>query len=351
MVLISAPGWDFLTRQLVEIYAPSVYKYSPMGLTVNVLGASGYTAAELLRLLADHPALTVASTGAAGNAGRDVGAVHPHLEGAASGVLASVAEAARAPADVCFSCLPSTALAEIVDEVAAETVIDLSDDHRGAPGWVYGLVEHARAQTSGATRIANPGCYPTATLLCLVPFARSGVIGSPVVVDALSGVSGAGKNLDEAYLFSALHGSASAYGTTTHRHVVEMENGLSLFGGATATVSFTPHLVPMARGLVVTARAPLSTPLDDAGALTLLRDAYANEPFVSVVDHWPATKPVVGTNRALVSARVDDRAGMLIASAAIDNLGKGAAGQAIQNANVALGLDEISGLDRIATWP
>lgn len=322
-----------------------------MGLTASVLGASGYTGAELLRILAGHPALSVTTTGAASSAGRDIGAVHPHLEQDSTGTLVSVAEAATTPADVCFSCLPATALAAMVDDVVADVIIDLSDDHRGAPGWIYGLVEHSRPQTPGATRIANPGCYPTATLLCLVPFARAGMVGSPIGIDALSGISGAGKSLDEAFLFSALHGSVAAYGTTGHRHVAEMERGLSLFADTSAVVSFTPHLVPMARGLLVTARAPLSSQLDDAGALALLHDAYANEPFISVVDHWPATKPVVGTNRALVSARVDDRAGMLVASAAIDNLGKGAAGQAIQNANVALALDETSGLDRIATWP
>lgn len=322
-----------------------------MGLTANILGASGYTAAELLRLLAGHPAIALAASGATGNAGRDLSAVQPHLEHAPTEALVSVAEAAAHPADVCFSCLPSKALVDIVDDIAADVIIDLSDDHRGAPGWVYGLVEHARPQTSGATRIANPGCYPTATLLCLVPFARAELIGSPMVVDALSGVSGAGKNLDESFLFSALHGSAAAYGTTQHRHVAEMERGLSLLADTTAVISFTPHLVPMARGLLVTARAPLSSPLDDAGALALLHDAYGQEPFVSVVDHWPATKPVVGTNRVLVSARVDERAGMLVASAAIDNLGKGAAGQAVQNANVALGVEETSGLDGIATWP
>ena len=263
----------------------------------------------------------------------------------------SLAEAAGHPADVCFSCLPSGALTEILDDVAAPIVVDLSDDHRATPGWTYGLVEHARADIPSASRIANPGCYPTAALLCLVPFARAGVIGDPIVVDALSGASGAGKHLDEMNLFSALHGSASAYGSTTHRHVPEMERGLTTFAATSATVSFTPHLVPMARGLLVTARAPLTSTLDDESALDVLRAAYATEPFVSVIEQWPSTKAVVGTNRALISARVDVRARMLVASAAIDNLGKGAAGQAIQNANLALSLDEGSGLEAIATWP
>jgi N-acetyl-gamma-glutamyl-phosphate reductase len=304
-----------------------------------------------VRLLVGHPALSLVIAGAASSAGRDLTAVHPHLAGATTDVLVPVAAAAATPVDVCFSCLPSGALGGMAGQVAAELVIDLADDHRAAPGWHYGLVEHARGETPGATRIANPGCYPTATLLGLVPFARAGLIGSPIVVDALSGVSGAGKNLDEAYLFSAMHGSATAYGTTTHRHVPEMERGLAAFAATTATISFTPHLVPMARGLLVTARAPLSAPLGDTAAVAVLQDAYASEHFITVVDDWPATKAVVGTNRALISARVDARAGMLVVSVAIDNLGKGAAGQAIQNANVAVALDETSGLEGVATWP
>lgn len=322
-----------------------------MGLTASVLGASGYTGGELLRLLAGHPALSLAAAGARSQAGTEVGDIHPNLPDHAGGPFVSLGEAAAQPADVCFSCLPSGALSEILDGVAAPVVIDLSDDHRATPGWTYGLVEHARGDIPAAARIANPGCYPTAALLCLVPFARAGVIGGPIVVDALSGVSGAGKSLDEANLFSALHGSASAYGSTTHRHVPEMERGLATFAGTSTVVSFTPHLVPMARGLLVTARAPLTAALDDESALHVLRAAYANEPFVSVIDEWPSTKAVVGTNRALISARVDVRAGMLVTSGAIDNLGKGAAGQAIQNANLVLSLDETSGLDALATWP
>ena len=328
-----------------------VYKDALMGLTASVLGASGYTGGELLRLLAGHPALTVGVAGARSQTGTGIGDAHPNLPGRSSGTFVSLAEAAVHPADVCFSCLPSGALTEILAQVAAPTVIDLSDDHRATPGWTYGLVEHARADISRAPRIANPGCYPTAALLCLIPFVRAGVIGAPIVVDALSGVSGAGKNLDETNLFSALHGNVSAYGSTAHRHVPEMERGLATFAGSSVTVSFTPHLVPMARGLLVTARASLTSAFDDESALDVLRTAYATEPFISVMNGWPSTKAVVGTNRALISARVDARAGMLIASAAIDNLGKGAAGQAIQNANLALSLDETSGLEGIATWP
>ncbi len=265
--------------------------------------------------------------------------------------LVALDEAVAAPADICFSCLPHGELAPRVDEVASEVVIDLADDHRGAPGWVYGLPELDRHPVSTATRIANPGCYPTATLLALVPFARAGTIEGPVVVDALSGYSGAGRGLADHLSFAAASAGAGAYGSVTHRHIPEMERGLSTFGGLEATVSFTPHLVPMARGVLVTARARLSSDLTDAGALEILNDSYTHEMFVSVTDEWPQTKPLTGTNRAVVSARVDVRAGMLIAAAAIDNLGKGAAGQSVQNANLALGNDETAGLESFGVWP
>jgi N-acetyl-gamma-glutamyl-phosphate reductase len=289
--------------------------------------------------------------GAHTRAGQAVGLTHPHLYEHRDDVFVDVQTAAGAGGDLLFSCMPSGSLAALGEAVSAPLVIDLSDDFRAAPDWVYGLVEHARDRVGDATRIANPGCYPTATLLGLVPFARSGLIGGPVIVDALSGVSGAGKGLDDSLSFSALHGSSTAYGATMHRHVPEMERGLVSFGGADLTISFTPHLVPMARGLLVTARAPLNGTLDDAGALAVLHEAYSDEPFVTVTDAWPSTKAVQGSNHALVSARVDDRTGLVIVSATIDNLVKGAAGQALQNANVALGLDETLGLEQIAVWP
>ena len=328
-----------------------LYKDATMGQSASVLGASGYVGGELLRLLAGHPALSVARSGGRSTQMGEVAAVHHHLEGLTLGPLTNLKEAAATPADVCFSCLPSGALDELLPLVAADVVIDLAGDHRAAPGWRYGLVEMARGDIPGSVRIANPGCYPTAVLLALVPFARAGLITGPIVVDALSGTSGAGQDVDKAYLFSAVHGSAAAYGSTEHRHVPEMERGLKSFGGIDTRVSFTPHLVPMARGLLATCRAGVDRAMTDADALDILATAYEDEPFVTVVDSWPTTKAVVGTNRALVSARVDARNGLLVCSAAIDNLGKGAAGQALQNANVVLGLDERAGLEQIAAWP
>lgn len=309
------------------------------------MGASGYTGGEVLRLLARHPAITVVAAAAASWSGKKVHEAHPHLRGHVDLGLVPLDDALGL-GDVCFSCLPHGAFPAHAGATGAAVVVDLGDDFRADPAWSYGLPELAGAP---GPRIANPGCYPTAALLCLVPFARAGLIGGPVVVDALSGVSGAGRAAQDHLLFANVAGGATAYGPMPHRHTAEIERGLQAFGGLAAAVSFTPHLAPMSRGLLVTARAPLTG--DAADVLGILRDAYAGEPFVDVVEDWPATKHVAGTNRASVSARVDARAGLLVCSAAIDNLGKGAAGQAVQNANLALGLDQTTGLEGVAVWP
>lgn len=322
-----------------------------MGATATVLGASGYSGGELVRLLAGHPALSAVALGARSQAGTRPAAAGPHLAGPDWDVLLPLEDAASAEADVCFSCLPQGALGPLLDGIESEVVIDLADDFRAHPAWTYGLPELDRSALAGAARIANPGCYPTASLLCLVPFARAGAIGGPVTIDALSGSSGAGRSAAGHLMLSELGGNVTAYGSTEHRHVPEIERGLADFGGLQTTVSFTPHLVPMPRGLLVTARAPLSGPLDDAAALEILEGAYAAESFVEVLETWPSTKPLHGTNRAHVSARVDARNGLLIASAAIDNLGKGAAGQALQNANIVLGIEESTGLGAFGVWP
>lgn len=320
-----------------------------MGARVTVLGGSGYAGGEVLRLVRAHPAVTVVAVAANHHAGREISEVQPHLIGEQTS-FGSSPEVAAAEADACVSCLPSGALAGLLGDIAAPVVIDLSDEHRRHDGWVYGLCEFNRAFLGGP-RIAVPGCYPTATLLALVPFARAGVIGSPVIVDAMSGVSGAGRSPEDRLLFAHIDGDVGAYGSVEHRHVPEIERGLVELGGVEAGVSFTPHLVPLARGLLVTARAPLTRPLTDEEALSILTSTYSREPFVDVVAEWPSPKRVAGTNRALLSARVDARNSLLIASAAIDNLGKGAAGQAVQNLNLCLGLDETTGLEGVAAWP
>lgn len=275
--------------------------------------------------------------------------LHPHLAGLDVGGFKSHETVISAGVDVLFSCLPEGALGELPTPAAGVTV-DLSGDHRADPSWLYGLTEWSRPEV-GASRVANPGCYPTAALLALIPFCRAGVIEGPVVIDGMSGASGAGRSAEAHLGFAHLHGSTGAYGTVSHKHVPEIEAQLRALGGLETQVSFTPHLVPQARGLLITARALLHADLGDAAAFEILREAYAGEPFVEAIEGWPSTKAVAGTNRAHVSARVDRRTGFLVLSAAIDNLGKGAAGQAIQNMNAALGLEETTGLGALGTWP
>ncbi len=357
-----------------------------MGHTVSVLGASGYAAGELLRLLGRHPALTLTAAGASTHAGEPMARVQPHLgisadyEGGAprpgavsthagsqdqstgpaprpalgahaGSQLVSIEAAAAGSVDVCFSCLPGGVLATIEEGVEAGLIVDLSDDFRSDPSWVYGLTEYARGAVAAATRIANPGCYPTATLLCLLPFAKAGLLGSDVVVDAISGYSGAGRRTEDRLLFASADENAGAYGSTEHRHVFEMERALAELGGIGTSISFTPHLVPMARGIVITARFRPAAEISTEAALSVLHDAYRYEPFVEVVAEWPQSKAVRGSNRAQVSARLDTRNDWVIGSASIDNLGKGAAGQALQNANLALGLEETAGLEESGMWP
>jgi N-acetyl-gamma-glutamyl-phosphate reductase len=244
------------------------------------------------------------------------------------------------------------------------TIIDLGADFRLSPEvyeqWygevhtqpalcgeaVYGLVERNRMALCAASLIAVPGCYPTATTLGLAPFTDAGALETTgIIVDAASGVSGAGRAASERLGFSAVDENFSAYGLLDHRHTAEMEMNLG------ATVLFTPHLAPMVRGMLVTAYARPTGDLDTAGAMEILHEAYRAEPFVHVVDEPPSTKATSGSNAAMITARVDRRTGYLVVLSAIDNLGKGAAGQAVQCANVALGFEETLGLSTIGVYP
>ncbi len=327
-----------------------MHKLATMTRSAVVLGASGYSGGELLRLLAGHSDIEVLAAAGDSAAGEPLGYVHPHLA-SLGGVVVTAQDAVTVDADVCFSCLPGGHLAKHLDELEANVVVDLADDFRAEAGWIYGLTEFMRVDVAEASRIANPGCYPTASLMALVPFARAGLVEGPVVVDAISGASGAGRKPADHLSLASAGSSVTAYGTTSHRHVGEIERGLQVLGGLETTVSFTPHLAPMSRGLLATVRARLRGSQSDSGVTDVLRDAYDDETFVEVLEDWPSTKATVGSNAAHVGARVDGRTGWLVCSAAIDNLGKGAAGQAVQNANLALGLPESQGLDAMGVWP
>jgi N-acetyl-gamma-glutamyl-phosphate reductase len=348
---------------------------------VGIIGATGYVGAELIRLLARHP--NVELVGLAGR-GRDhdlIAGIHPHL-GATGLILHSELPAT----DAVFLALPHGAAAAIVpDLVAAGTaVIDQGPDFRlrdpaDYPRWygfehprpdlleqaVYGLPElHrealAKLVDAPVAIVGAPGCYPTGTLLALAPLARAGLIGD-LVVDAKSGVSGAGREAKPELHFGEVNESVKAYGLGGHRHVAEIEQelagiaaGAGLAPGANpgiVAVDFLPHLIPMTRGILSTCHVRPTRTVSQAELDALYADAYRNEPFVSVVATSPATKHVTGSNQALIHVRLDERTGRILAIGVEDNLVKGAAGQAVQAFNLVHGLPETAGLEQLPLAP
>jgi len=331
---------------------------------VGIVGASGYAGAEVLRLCAAHPDLEVAWATGDRMAGTAVSSLYPNLAAACRGLTFETFETAMlADVDVAFLALPHGASGELVGGIDTDAVlVDLAADFRlkdpalypqwygeahPAPdqlaSWVYGLPELFRDDVVGATRVAAPGCYPTATALALAPLLRAGLLEwAGIVVDAASGVSGAGR---DKYGFCAVDEDFRAYGLVDHRHTPEIEQVLG------AQVIFTPHLVPMNRGILATCYARPTRETSTAELLECLHDAYAGEPFVVVTEDSPSTKGTAGSNCGHVTARFDPRTGWVLALGAIDNLLKGAAGQAVQCANLALGLDEAAGLPIAGMYP
>jgi N-acetyl-gamma-glutamyl-phosphate reductase len=341
---------------------------------VAIVGASGYTGAELIRLVLTHPRLTLAGLFARRAAGELVADHFPHLTGAVHDkFLPYSADAVAAEAKIAFLALPHgesiTTAKELVER--GVTVLDLSADFRlrsaaeykqwygehTAPELLpvarYGLVERHRAELRDARLIAVPGCYPTATLLALAPLLDARLIAPEgLIVDAKSGISGAGRTPGLAYHFPEAGEGVKAYKIAEHRHTPEIEQELALAAGREVRLTFTPHLIPMTRGILSTC---YGTPTDEKrpreAYLDALRKAYANEPFVAVVDKAPDTAHVRGSNRVHVSAWVDARAKRVIAVGAIDNLVKGAAGQALQCLNVRMGWPETEGLEGAGIFP
>ena len=338
----------------------------------SVAGASGYAGGELLRLLDAHPDYALASVAAGGRAGEPLAAVHPQLTSLADRVLDETDATTLGDADIVFLALPHGESAAIVDRLPAEVrIVDLGADFRlRAPAdwhayygpdhagtWTYGLPElpGQRASISGASRVANPGCYATTVALALAPVLAAG-LASPadIVVVAASGTSGAGRKASDALLASQVMGSMSAYKVGgVHQHTPEMEQSLSGAAGVPVRLSFTPLLAPMPRGIVATCTAVGSGGADADSVRAALVDAYRDEPFVTVLapGRWPQTSSVAGSNAVHLQAAFDPHAGRVIVVAALDNLGKGAAGQALQNANLMLGLEESSGLSTNGVAP
>ena len=329
-----------------------------------ILGASGYVGGEVLRLLAVHPKLRATKLFGESKAGRPVAETHPHLAPVYAGSFEKFDESALADVDLVFAALPHGHSQAIAPAILRRSIpfVDLGADFRlddaatyerwygqahEAPAllgeFVYGIPELNRAAIRGAKAVAAAGCYATAAILALKPLVDSGLVNpSSLIVNAASGVSGAGRDAKEATGFSTVDGNFAAYGLINHRHTAEMEMALE------ATVLFTPHLVPMSRGILATCYGEAT---GESDPLKALKAAYADEPFVHVSDASPATKWMTGSNGVQVTARHDERTGRVLALSAIDNLGKGAAGQMVQCANLMLGLDEAAGLTAIGVYP
>jgi N-acetyl-gamma-glutamyl-phosphate reductase len=340
--------------------------------TVSVAGASGYAGGELLRLIAAHPGLTLGPVAAASRAGEPLVAVHPNLAELSGVVLTETTASILGEADLVFLALPhGESAALIADLPASALVVDLGADFRlddpadwatyyggtHAGTWTYGLPElpDQRAKVAASTRVANPGCYATSVAVALAPVLAAGLAEpDDVVVVAASGTSGAGRKASDALLASQVMGSMSAYKVGgVHQHTPEMEQSLSDASGLDVRLSFTPLLAPMPRGIVATCTAVARGGATTESVRSALIAAYAGEPFVDVLPEgvWPQTSSVSGSNMVQLQCAVDAHSGRVVVVSAIDNLVKGAAGQAVQNANLMLGIDETIGLTRNGVAP
>jgi N-acetyl-gamma-glutamyl-phosphate reductase len=339
--------------------------------TVGVTGATGYAGGEVCRLLAGHPSLRLAGVHANSSAGRRLGELQPHLTPFADLEVQPSDAGSLAGYDVVVLALPHGESAAIASQLSDDTlVIDCGADHRltdpsawarwyggeHAGSWPYGLPElpGQREKLAGATRIAVPGCYPTSVTLAMAPALAAGIVEPEVVVVAASGTSGAGKSAKPNLLGSEVMGSVSAYGVGgVHRHTPEMIQNLSQAAGHEVSVSFTPTLVPMSRGILATCSAKLTPGADAHAARVAYEKAYADEPFVHLLPEgqWPTTAQVLGANTVALQLAVDPDAGRLVVVAAVDNLTKGTAGGALQCANLALGLPETTGLPVVGVAP
>lgn len=337
-----------------------------MTVRVALAGASGYAGGELLRLLLAHPEVEIGALTAGGNAGSRLGDHHPNLLPLAERVLGDTTTEELAGHDVVFLALPHGHSGALAAELGDAVVIDCGADHRlndpadwqrwyggEHPGtWPYGIPElpGGRAALRGANRIAVPGCFPTVSSLVLAPAVAAGLVEPDAVVVAMTGTSGAGRALKPHLLSAEVMGSASVYGVGgAHRHTPEMIQNLTAAAGEPVTVSFTPVLAPMARGILATCSAPLrgDSAASDADALRkAYEDAYREEPFVHLLPEgtWPQTSATLGANTVQLQVTADEDAGRLVAVGAEDNLTKGTAGGAVQCMNLAVGFSEELGL-------
>jgi N-acetyl-gamma-glutamyl-phosphate reductase len=348
-----------------------------MPVRVSVIGATGYGGAEVVRLLTTHPEVRLVHVTGETRQGRPLGDLFPNLRGFTDLVTEAVDGAAIGrESDLVVVSLPAGKAMGLIPELLERgaRVIDVGADFRlrepgGYPQWygfqhtaprylaeaAYGLPELHRDEIRPARLVADPGCYPAAALLALTPLLRAGVVArAGIVIDAKSGVSGAGRGGAAGGLaYSETNEDVRAYGVQGHSHSAEIEQELSLQAGRDVRVTFVPHLVPMTRGILVTAYAPLAGTLDQAGAAAIYTEAYAGEPFVRVLPEGalPQTKATMGSNYCDIAVRINARTQTAVAIAALDNLGKGAAGQAVQNLNLMCGFPEETGLRTPGLYP
>jgi N-acetyl-gamma-glutamyl-phosphate reductase len=341
---------------------------------IGVIGASGYTGADLIRLAACHPGIEIAALAANTHAGKPLGEVFPHLGFVAAPPLVKAEEADWGACDAVFCGLPHGTAQDIIATLPESVrVIDMSADFRlksteTYAKWygrehaaahllkdaVYGLTEFYGEAIAKARLVACPGCYPTAALLALLPLVRAGLIdASDIIIDAKSGVSGAGRSLKQNILFSEAGEGLSPYSVASHRHAPEIEQEISAAAGKQVLVNFTPHLVPMSRGELVTAYVRLSAGQSAASLSAALQEQYSSANFVKLAPKGtlPSTQFVRGSNYCTIGVYADRIAGRAIVVSAIDNLVKGSAGQAIQNFNLMFGFPETAGLEQLPLFP
>ncbi len=344
-------------------------------LKVAIIGGSGYTGGELLRLLEQHPHVKIAAVTSERSKGKPISTLFPNLKSCRLKFESFKIRNIIKKADLFFLCLPHKTSQEAVAGLykAGKKVIDLSADYRLKNAsvyrkWydiqhkypallknaVYGLPELYRERIKCASIIANPGCYPTGAILGLAPIIKSAFIDSnSIIVDSKSGVSGAGRNPALPFMFSEVSGSVKAYAITIHRHTPEIEQELSIVSKKKIKINFTPHLIPMDRGILSTIYVKLNRKVNSTDINRIYKKFYANEPFVRVLtdNEYPNTKAVVGTNSCDIAMFVDKRKNSLIIVTVIDNLLKGASGQAVQNMNIMYEFDETTALKTASTYP
>lgn len=320
---------------------------------IGIVGASGYGGGEILRLVARHPGVEVAYAAGESSAGRRLGELYPALPREVGEVTIQAWDPGRLPdLDLIFLSLPTgeskAAATALPDDLR---IVDVGGDHRFVDGWTYGLTEVTGPEAVAASRrVADPGCFPAATLLALAPLVAGGLVESTgIVVDAKTGISGAGRGGGSTFGYAEVNEDVVAYNLFKHAHTPEMRTALSRMAGKPASLVFTPHLVPMTRGILATCYAQGTVSAEEA--FKAARSYYAEATFVRVVDRPPHAKWPQGTNLAFVSYATDPDAGVAIAMGAVDNLGKGAGGQAVQNMNLMLGLPEAMGLDLVPAYP